>query len=144
MVNQECYFEVMWIRYNIGTSILLDIAHCNFWLSSKLKKCPEPTKICWHSWHPTCDNIVARYSRRLFSKLLLAVAPSSHKVRHDPRRVFEGDSNHWCTGEQILLSKCHSSNNAIRVELWFKTDLIRKVLGFEVFIVVIMKNITGI
>jgi hypothetical protein len=61
-----------------------DLAPCDFWLFPKLKK---GTKICWHSWHPTqCDEV--RYSRKRFSRLFQAVAPSSHKVHSSTRRVF--------------------------------------------------------
>jgi hypothetical protein len=54
-----------------------------------LKKCPEGTEICWHSWYPTQhDNVTARYSGKRFSRLFHAVAPSSHEVQSFTRRVF--------------------------------------------------------
>jgi hypothetical protein len=49
---------------------------------------PERTKICWRSWHPAQCDVTARYSRKLFSRMFLAVAPSSHEVHSFTRRVF--------------------------------------------------------
>ena len=70
-----------------------DLVPCNFWLFPKLKKCPERTKICWPSWHPTQrENVTARYSENRFSRLFPAVAPSSHEL-HSFTRNFESDSS---------------------------------------------------
>jgi hypothetical protein len=55
---------------------------------SKIKKCPEEKKICWLSWHPTRD-IIARYYGKRFSRLFLAVVPSSHEQYSFTRRVFQ-------------------------------------------------------
>jgi hypothetical protein len=55
---------------------------------SKIKKRPEGTKICWHSWHPMQCDITSRYSRKWFSGLFLVVALLSHKVHSFTRTVF--------------------------------------------------------
>jgi hypothetical protein len=55
---------------------------------SKIKICPEGTKICWHSWNPMQHDITARYSWNRFSRLFLAVATLSHEVFSFTRRVF--------------------------------------------------------
>jgi hypothetical protein len=61
---------------------------CNFWLFPEFKKCPGRAEICWHSWHSVQSDVTERYSRKGFSGLFLAVAPSSHKVRSFTRRVL--------------------------------------------------------
>jgi hypothetical protein len=56
---------------------------------SKIKKCPEGTKICWYSWHPTQrDNVTARYSGKQFSRLFHSVAQSCQEVHNFTRRIF--------------------------------------------------------
>jgi hypothetical protein len=64
-----------------------DLAPCDFRLFLKLKKCPEGTKIWWHSWHPMQCDVTARYPGKRFSRQFPAVAPSSHKVHSFTRGV---------------------------------------------------------
>jgi hypothetical protein len=60
-----------------------DLAPCNSWLF------PEGRKIFWHSWHPVhCDNITVGYYGKWYSRLVLAVAPSTHEVHCFTMRVF--------------------------------------------------------
>jgi hypothetical protein len=57
---------------------------------SKIKKCPDGTKICWPFWHPMqCENVTVRYSGKWFTRLFPAVAPSSHEVHSFTNRVFQ-------------------------------------------------------
>jgi hypothetical protein len=66
---------------------------CNFWLS-KIKKCHEGRKIWWQSWRPTQYDLTARYSGKWCLRLLLAVAPASHKVHSFKWEYLEGNSSH--------------------------------------------------
>jgi hypothetical protein len=46
-------------------------------------------KICWHSWHPMQRDVTAWYFVKQFSRLFLAVAPSSHEAH-----TFTSNSSH--------------------------------------------------
>ena len=66
-----------------------DLAPCDFLALSKIKKCPEGTKICRPFWHPTQrEKVTVRYCGKWFSRLFPAVAPLSHKVHSFTRQVF--------------------------------------------------------
>jgi hypothetical protein len=91
-----------------------DLAPCDFWLFPKLKKCPDGTKICWHSMQ--CD-VTARYSGKRFSRLFLAVAPWSYNVHSftGPFRELNCRTSYmhlmtvlvlFDTKHEILLGKC--------------------------------------
>jgi hypothetical protein len=66
-----------------------DLAPCEFWPFPEFKKLSEGAKIFWHSWHRTeRDNVIARYSVKLFSRLFPTVSQSSHEVHSFTKRVF--------------------------------------------------------
>lgn len=76
------------ITRNRPSTLFTWLSPLQFLAVSKIKKCPEGTKICRHSWHLTQYDITARYSGKRFSRLFPAVAPSSHEVHSFRRRVF--------------------------------------------------------
>jgi hypothetical protein len=49
-----------------------DLVLCDFWRLPKLENCPEGTKICWHSWHPTQRDVTAKYSGKTIFKTVPA------------------------------------------------------------------------
>jgi hypothetical protein len=93
-------------HYNNGSSPLVT------WLSplqvlalSKIKKSPEGTKICWHSWHPSQrDKVTDRYSRKLLWRLFPAMALSSQQSAELQKEYLEGNTSHLCIGKDILFA----------------------------------------
>jgi hypothetical protein len=91
------YYET---HYKNRPSILFTwLSPMQFLALSKIKKCLERTKICWHSAQ---HDVTVRYSVKRYGRLFLAVAPLSHG------EYFERISSQHCTDKPILLSQVHS------------------------------------
>jgi hypothetical protein len=88
---KSSHFPGKGIHYKNGPSTSFTwLSPLQFLAFSKIKKCPEGIKICWHSWHPTECDVTAKYPGTRFSRPFPAVAPLSHKVHSFTRRVFRG------------------------------------------------------
>ena len=88
-----------------------DLAPCDFWLFSKLKNALKGQRFAdlsdiKHNMKMLLRGILEND----FQECLWQWHHRLTKYIASQGEYFEGDSNRWCTGKQILLSQSHSGN----------------------------------